>query len=246
LSDVFKPCPQPFYEAVAVRKFNFHTHTLYSDGECLASGIAEAAEASGLAAVAITDHGPELSVGISPSKIPLMLQDIAEAREDANIPVLAGMEANVVNADGVIDLDDEVTKKLDILMIGLHTLGGASQEELARNYFLAVTNAMRRQKVDVVAHPFRLHDYLAPYLSPEEREEFVKLAAEKGIAIEINSKYRVPDEELLRVCLQEGVKLSIGTDAHTAAEVGMVDWQMAVLKRIGAKEEDLILSKFLR
>jgi len=230
-----------------MQKFNFHTHTLYSDGECLASGIAEAAEASGLTAVAITDHGPELSVGISPGKIPLMLQDIEAAREDANIPVLAGMEANVVNASGAIDLDEEIMKKLDILVIGLHTLGGApTQEELAKNYFLAVTNAMRRQRADVVAHPFRLHSYLAPYLSPEEIDEFVKLAAEKGIAIEINSKYRVPDEELLRACLREGVKLSIGTDAHTVAEVGMVDWQMAVLKRIGARQEDLVLNRFVR
>ncbi len=230
-----------------MRKFNFHTHTLYSDGECLASGVAEAAEAGGLAAVAITDHGPELSVGISPGKIPLMLQDIEAARKDANIPVLAGMEANVINASGAIDLDDELIKKLDILVIGLHTLGGApTQEELAKNYFLAITNAMGRQRVDVVAHPFRLHSYLAPYLSPDEIDEFVKLAAEKEIAIEINSKYRVPDEALLRTCLREGVKLSIGTDAHTAAEVGMVDWQMAVLKRIGANENDLILGKFLR
>lgn len=230
-----------------MQKFNFHTHTLYSDGDCLASGIAEAAEASGLAAVAITDHGPGLSVGISPAKIPLMLQDIEEARKDAGIPVLTGMEANVVNASGAIDLGDEVIKKLDILVIGLHTLGGAStQEELAENYFLAIMNAMRRQRADIVAHPFRLHSYLAPYLAPAEIEEFVGLAAEKGIAIEINSKYRVPDEELLRACLRDGVKLSIGTDAHTAAEVGMVDWQMAMLKRIGASNDDLILGRFLR
>jgi putative hydrolase len=230
-----------------MRKFNFHTHTLYSDGECLASGIAEAAEASGLAAVAITDHGPELSVGISPGKIPMMLQDIETAREDANIPVLAGMEANVLNVSGAIDLDEEIIKKLDILVIGLHTLGGApTQEELAKNYLLAIMNAMGRQRVDVVAHPFRLHSYLAPHLSLEEIDEFVKLAAEKGIAIEINSKYRVPDGELLRACLREGVKLSIGTDAHTAAEVGMVDWQMAMLKRIGARQEDLVLNKFVR
>lgn len=230
-----------------MQKFNFHTHTLYSDGECIASGIAEAAEASGLAAVAITDHGPELSVGISLGKIPLMLQDIETAREDANIPVLTGMEANVVNVSGAIDLDEEIIKKLDILVIGLHTLGGApTQEELAKNYLLAIMNAMRRQRVDVVAHPFRLHSYLAPYLSLEEMDEFVKLAAEKGIAIEINSKYRVPDEELLRACLREGAKLSIGTDAHTAAEVGMVDWQMAMLKRIGARQEDLVLNKFVR
>ena len=199
-----------------------------------------------MAAVAITDHGPELSVGIDPAKIPLMLRDIESAREDANIPVLAGMEANVVNVDGAIDLDDEVIKKLDILVVGLHTLGITMQEELAKNYFLAIMNAMRKNRVDVVAHPFRLHNNLAPYLSPEDIDEFVELAAETGAAIEINSKYRVPDEELLRACLREGVKLSIGTDAHTAAEVGMVDWQMAMLKRIGAKEDDLILNKFLR
>ena len=229
-----------------MQKFDFHTHTLYSDGECLASSIAEAAEASGLAAVAITDHGPELSVGINPAKIPLMLQDIKSAREDASIPVLAGMEANVVNTDGAIDLNDEVIKKLDILVIGLHTLGTPMQEELARNYFLAIMNAMRNNRVDVIAHPFRLHNNLAPYLSPEDIDEFVKLAAENEVAIEINSKYRVPSEEFLRTCLKEGVKLSIGTDAHTTAEVGMVDWQMAMLKRIGASEEDLILNKFLR
>ena len=229
-----------------MQKFDFHTHTLYSDGECLASSIAEAAEASGLAAVAITDHGPELSVGIDPAKIPLMLQDIKSAREDANILVLAGMQANVVNIDGAIDLDDEVIKKLDILVIGLHTLGAPTQEELAKNYFLAIMNAMRNNRVDVIAHPFRLHNNLAPYLSPEDIDEFVKLAAEKGVAIEINSKYRVPSEEFLRACVREGVKLSIGTDAHTTAEVGMVDWQMAMLKRIGASEEDLILEKFLR
>ena len=229
-----------------MRRFDFHTHTLYSDGECLASSIAEVAEASGLAAVAITDHGPELSVGIDPAKIPLMFQDIEGAREDANIPVLAGMEANVVNIDGAIDLDDEVIKKLDILVIGLHTLGTPMQEELAKNYFLAIMNAMRNNRVDVIAHPFRLHNNLAPYLSLEDIDEFVKLAAKKGVAIEINSKYRVPSEEFLRACLKEGVKLSIGTDAHTTAEVGMVDWQMAMLKRIGASEDDLILGKFLR
>jgi len=229
-----------------MRKFNFHTHTLYSDGECLASSIAEAAEASGLAAVAITDHGPELSVGIDPAKIPLMLQDIESAREDANIPVLAGMEANVVNVEGAIDLDYEVIKKIDILVIGLHTLGTPMQEELAKNYFLAIMNAMRNNGVDVIAHPFRLHNNLAPYLSPEDIDEFVKVAAENEVAIEINSKYRVPSEEFLRTCLKEGVKLSIGTDAHTTAEVGMVDWQMAMLKRIGAREDYLILNKFLR
>jgi putative hydrolase len=230
-------------------KFDFHVHSSYSsDGEGTAASIVEAAEARGLAAIAVTDHGPELSVGISPDKIIPMLQDIELARKDAGIPVFTGMEANIVGADGEIDLDGWVLEKLDIVVVGLHKLGsfGYQPGELAREYLSAVMNVVKRQRVDILAHPFHFHRYLAPYLSLDEMVEFVKLAAEREVAVEVNSKYRVPDENFLRECLREGVKLSIGTDAHTIAEVGKIDWPMAMLRRVGARQEDLVLSKFLR
>lgn len=229
-------------------KFDLHVHTHYSDGESTAAAMVEAAEARGLAAVAITDHGPVLSVGIPPNKIAPMLQDIELAKGDAGIQVLAGMEANIINPDGEIDLDEGLVKRLDIVVMGLHKLRSLSHlpAELAREYLQAVMNAMERQRVDILAHPFQFHRYLAPYLSLGEIEEFAKLAAAREIAIEVNSKYRVPDEGLLRACLHEGVKLSIGTDAHTAAEVGRIDWPMTMLRRIGVSREDLVLDKFLR
>lgn len=230
-------------------KFDFHVHTLYSsDGESTVSSMVEAAEARGLAAVAITDHGPELSVGISPHKIVPMLRDIELARKDARIPVFTGMEANIISIDGEIDLDEWLVEKLDVLVVGLHRLRsfGHRPEELARDYLKSVMNVMERQRVDILVHPFQFHRYLAPYLSPDEINEFVKLAAKKEVAVELNSKYRVPDENFLRECLREGVKLSMGTDAHTAAEVGRVDWPMAMLRRVGARAEDLVLNKFLR
>jgi len=229
-------------------KFDFHVHTIYSDGESAAAAMIEAAEARGLMAAAITDHGPELSVGISPHKIIPMLQDIAAAREDAEIPVLAGIEANVVDADGTIDIDEKLIDRFDIIIMGIHKLRIFSHEpsELARAYFHAIMKAMEHRRVDVLAHPFQLHRYLAPYLLREDIAAFSELAAKKGLAIELNSKYRVPDQGLLEACLREGVKLSIGTDAHTVAEVGMVDWPMAMLRRVGASQEDLILDRFLR
>lgn len=230
-------------------KFDFHVHTLYSsDGESTVSSMVEAAEARELAAVAITDHGPELSVGISPHKIVPMLQDIELARKDARIPVLTGMEANIIGTDGEIDLDEWLVEKLDVMVVGLHRLKslGHQPTELAREYLKSVMNVMERQRVDILAHPFRFHRYLASYLPPDEIAEFVKMAASKGVAVELNSKYRVPDENFLRECLREGVKLSIGTDAHTAAEVGRVDWPMTMLRRVGARAEDLVLNRFLR
>lgn len=228
-------------------KFDFHTHTLYSDGASTAAAMVEAAEARGLEAVAITDHGHESSVGVPREKFAPMLQDIELAREDAGIPVLAGIEANVVDEWGTIDSNDESVRKLDILLAGIHRLGRARDPtELAREYLMRATNVIEHHKFDVFAHPFYFHQYLAPYLLPEDLEDFVKLAAGHEVAIEINIKYRTPDEEFLRLCLREGVKLSIGTDAHTTGEVGRVDWALGVLRRIGAKREDLILDRFLR
>jgi len=228
-------------------KFDFHVHTMYSDGVATAAAMAEAAEARGLEAVAITDHGPELSVGTPREKLTPMLQDIRLAQEDAGIPVLAGIEANVVDEGGAIDIDDDLIGKLDILIIGVHRLGRARDSvELARDYLGRATHAIERHKIDVLAHPFYFYRDLAPHLLPEDLENFVRLAAERGAAMEVNMKYRVPDEEFLRSCLREGVKLSIGTDAHTTGEVGRVDWALGVLRRMGARREDLILDSFLR
>lgn len=81
-------------------KFDFHVHTMYSDGESTAVAMVEAAEARGLEAVALTDHGPEHSVGVPRGKLSQMLQDIQLARVGAGIRVLAGIEANIIDAGG--------------------------------------------------------------------------------------------------------------------------------------------------
>lgn len=81
-----------------------------------------AAEAQSLETAAITDHGPEISVGISSNKIFPMLQDVELARKDAEIPILIGLEANIVDCSGSIDTGKDVFDKLDILVVGLHGL----------------------------------------------------------------------------------------------------------------------------
>ena len=228
-------------------KFDFHVHTHYSDGTSGPLAMVEAAEARGLEAVALTDHGPELHVGIFREKLAAMLQDIEFARGDAGIPVLAGIEANIVDGDGRVDVDEEFAKKLSLFIVSIHSLGNLiDPAEVAREYLRRATKAIEHRKVDVLGHPFFLHQSLLPYLSREEIEDFVRLAANRGVAMELNVKYKVPDDDFLTLCFQEGVKFSIGSDAHKPTEVGRIDWALAALKRVGAKREDLILDEFLR
>lgn len=233
---------------MSLPRFDFHVHTSYSsDGEGTPAAMVEAAEVRGLEAVAITDHGPELSVGISPDKIEPMLGDVELARMDAAIPVLGGIEANITDQSGAMDIDERMLARFDILLVGVHKLRSPSRDSavLAREYLTSLVNAMSKKRVDIIAHPFHLHVNLARYLTREDILAFSKLAAERGIAIELNSKYHLPDEDFLGICLREGVKISIGTDAHTPGEVGRVDWALATLRRAGASEEDLVLKRFI-
>ncbi|HID60546.1 MAG TPA: PHP domain-containing protein [Hadesarchaea archaeon] len=228
-------------------KFDFHIHTYYSDGRSGPLEMVEAAEARDLEAVAITDHGPELHVGVPREKLVSMLQDIETARRDAGIPVYAGIEANVVDGSGRVDIDEEFAKKLDLCIVSIHALGELMDpKQVAREYLARMTKAVTHRKFNVLGHPFFYHQNLLPYLSREEIENFVKLMAHRDIAVEVNMKYRGPGDEFLALCLREGVKFSIGSDAHTPRGVGKIDWALSALRRVGARREDLILDDMLR
>lgn len=229
-----------------LKKFDFHTHTHYSDGTSSHSEVVEAAVRRGLEALAFTDHGPELRVGVDRGKMEQMLQDIKIAGEGAEILVLAGIEANVINRYGGLDVEDDFIKKIDLLSIGIHDIEESYLGDIAHEYLLRATRAIERQRIDVFCHPFFFNVDLLPSLSWDEIEDFVDLAAAKNVAMEVNVKYKVPGEDLIKLCLKKGVKLSIGSDAHRISEVGKIDWALSTLKRAGAKREDLICENFVR
>ncbi|MGQ9788492.1 MAG: PHP domain-containing protein [Candidatus Hadarchaeaceae archaeon] len=229
-----------------LKKFDFHTHTRYSDGNCSHVEVVEAAVARGLGALAFTDHGPDLKVGVCRDKMEQMLEEIKIAGEVVEIPVFAGIEANVVNSYGSLDVEEDFTKKIDLLSIGIHDIEEIYAGDNAHEYLSRATRAIERQRVDVFCHPFFFNVDLLPSLSTEEIEDFVDLAAEKNVAMEVNVKYRIPDDNFIRLCLKKGVKLSIGSDAHRISEVGKVDWALSALRRAGARREDLIFDEFVR
>ena len=101
----------------------------------------------------------------------------------------------------------------------------------------------REMTVDILAHPtlrplpFRsipLED-----MWTEEREErAVAALAHAGIAFEISARYR-PHERLVRRAHEAGVRISLGSDGHTAEQVGDIEFPLALARSIGVKDEDL-------
>lgn len=230
-----------------IPKHDFHIHTSYSDGLASPAKIVESATEKGLEAIAVTDHGPAISVGIKPGSIDQMIEDVSIVKEDAKITVLLGIEANVVDPEGNIDLDEKILEKMDIVTGGVHYLDSSrtSPESTARNYLERVMRMMGREKIDILTHPFWYHENLSSYLSREDLEKFAKVASERNVAIELNEKYQVPDERLFSVCKEEGALFSFGTDAHKVSEVGEVRWGWELVENGELDEKDIIINQLL-
>ena len=101
----------------------------------------------------------------------------------------------------------------------------------------------REMPVDVLAHPTLLPLALRPIpleeLWTEQREErAVRALAVAGIAFEISNRYR-PHERFVRRAFDGGVRISLGSDGHTEAQVADIKFALSLARNIGVADEEL-------
>jgi putative hydrolase len=213
---------------------DYHTHTSYSHGRGTVADMVLAAKARGLKEVAITDHGPGHLFGVGIAHLGLVgrIKEEAKLWEDrTGIRVLVGLEANVVDLDGRLDVDDRTIAQLDILIAGLHSwvrpgnwsslwhfyvkvpiarrLGSCKVRELNTQ---ALINAAFRHPVAFITHP-GLHMDIDTY-------ELATACHKCGTALEINTSHNHTTLEYIRVAASTGVDFVISSDAHHPRRVG--------------------------
>jgi histidinol phosphatase-like PHP family hydrolase len=101
----------------------------------------------------------------------------------------------------------------------------------------------REMPVDVLAHPtllpLPLRERPLEELWTEPREERAVAALRgAGIAFEISNRYR-PHERFVRRVADAGVRISLGSDGHSEAQVGDVAWPLALARSLGVRDEAL-------
>ena len=196
---------------------DLHIHTI-SSGHAYSTVLenAKVAAERGLELMAITDHGP--SMPGAPHAYHFSNQ-AAIPRELFGVRVLKGIEANIINRQGQLDLDDYRLGKLDIVLAGLHT-GCSPYGSVAENTEMMI-NAIRNHWVDIIVHSGN-PEY------PINEEEVVQAAAEYGVAVEINNSSLTISRHGSKphcdhiACLAKrfGAKMILGTDSHFAYSVG--------------------------
>jgi DNA polymerase (family 10) len=221
-------------------------HSTWSDGANSIVELAEAALERGLEYILITDHSQSLGVagGLTADELVRQQEEIRAVNEQmgGRIRVLAGVETEI-RADGSLDYPDPVLADLDLVIASLHSGLRTGREKTTER----MLSAIRNPHVDIIAHP------TGRLIGQREGADLdmgaiFKAAAETSTALEINADYRRLDlsDVHARRAIKMGVKLTIGSDAHEAANVGALDYGVATARRGWVTATDVINTWSLR
>ena len=219
---------------------DYHTHTVYSHGTGSIRDNVEAGLKKGLKEIAICDHGPgHYLYGVRKKKIPIMREEVDRLNEEfepKGIKILLGIEANLMSYDGRIDMDDQLIKLTDILLLGYHygiipnsmydTLGmyiinpiskvlPLGRKNLLESTTRAFVKAINNYPIDFISHPGSKAKVDIKTLARE--------AAKVGTALEINSKHSQLSVESIKIAMEEDVEFVVNSDAHKPSDVGNVE-----------------------
>lgn len=218
-------------------KIDTHTHTLAS-GHAYNTirEMASMAMKKGMEGLAITEHAPQMpgSCGL------YYFQNLRVVpRKIGELHLLFGVELNIMDADGNVDLPEETVRSLDIAVASIHPpcFGkSAGKDENTRAY----VNAMKKEYIDIIGHPD--DGRYAP-----DYDILARTAKETGTLLEINNSSLRPDgfrvnssenaREMLCCCKKYGTMITLGSDAHVDMDIANTKYSAKLLEEVDFPEE---------
>jgi putative hydrolase len=203
-----------------------HTHTVLS-GHAHSTLLENAAAAAkkGLKGFVMTDHGPNLP-GACPEfnlgTYPYLPSHIDGVR------IFPGVESNIIDYHGSIDVREKYLKFTDYVIAGLHEVVIKTGTKAQNTQ--AVLGALSNPYVDIIAHPDS-PSYELDY------ETVVKEAAKLGKLLEVNNHSFIHRKGglanatvYLPLCRKYGVRMAVSSDAHFAFNMGKNELALSVLE----------------
>lgn len=230
-------------------KGDLHAHTIWSDGIHSIEEMARAAQERGYEYLAITDHTVSMKMahGLSEGQALDQIDKVREFnRQNANIWLLAGIEVDIL-ADGSLDYSDEVLEQFDFVIAAIHSHMNQKPAELIPRLEKALSNPY----VNILAHPTgRLLG--RPGVLFCERQPYqidirtiITLCKKNNVVLEINCFPERLDlsKKNIMLAMQEGVKVSVGTDAHSLAHLCNMEYGVNLVSKAGLPA-DMVLNTY--
>ncbi len=211
-------------------EFDPHIHTVSSGhaDHSTITDVAKRASLIGLKAIGITDHGPA-TLGSGHASY---FRNLAYApKKRCGVDILYGVELNILDKEGTVDLDDEILETLDYAIISMHPQNYRSGS--AEENTFAYINAMKHPQVKIVGHPEDVK-------YPVDFEALIVAAKHFGVAIEVNNSSLSPEgyrgdvrenvRMILQFCTKHACPVVLSSDSHEIGHVGDFTYAMEMVK----------------
>lgn len=219
---------------------DLHTHTEWSDGALSVADLVAGAAEFGHDYLCVSDHaaGPGIvsETGLSDADLREQADVVADVREDTDLTVFHGVEANV-DADGTVGaVSDDVLADLDLVVASPHSGLGDGGDQTDR-----LVRAVEHPHVDVLGHPSGRLINQRPAMEFDPRE-LAEAAADAGTALEVNANPHRLDlwGSAVQAAVEAGATIAVNTDAHAATEFENVEYGVHTARRGWAEAGDVL------
>jgi len=178
---------------------DLHAHTFFSDGVLVASELVRRAEAKGLTALGLTDHGDLSNIDFI---VPRIVAVADKLNEVMGLEVVPGIELTHVPPAHIAE-GAALARSLGARVVIVH--GETVVEPVAPGTNRAAIEA----KVDILAHPGLITD------------EEAALAAANGVLLEITARggHSLTNGHVGKAALKAGASMVIDTDTHAPGDL---------------------------
>lgn len=195
-------------------KGDLHNHTTWSDGSASIEEMAQRAKSMGWKYLAVTDHSKRLTVanGLTEDRLEKQIEEIDRVNDsNPGIRIFKGSEVDILE-DGALDLPDSILKKLDVVIISVHSKFNLTREKQTTR----ICKALDHPYVSFLAHPTgRLLLEREPY--DVDMDRVLEHIRDRGCFVELNAHpIRLDLNEIyVRKAKALGIPVVINNDAHS-------------------------------
>jgi histidinol phosphatase-like PHP family hydrolase len=224
---------------------DLHAHL---EGELLLERALEIAQARGVT-LGVVEHGGR-GQALHDDET---LQSYIESLEGS--PVYAGIQAEGLDWTSCFTV--EAVARLDFVLSDALTFPErdgtrvriwephvriADAQDFMERYVDFNVQVMAREPIDILANPTFLPACIAAQYNalwtPARMGRVIAAAVQYGVAIEINSRYRIPSLPFLRLAREAGVRFSFGSNHH-GEDIGRLEYCLEMAGELGLTRQDV-------
>lgn len=204
---------------------DYHLHTNFTDGLGSVEEMVQAAKGKGLANILFSEH---IRAGST------YFFDFARQVQNLSqhdLGIFLGVETKVLDEDGRLDCPAEAAVACDAIIGSVHRPPPDDQGRprqwsdleaeaaLDLEYRLAMA-IVTKSRANILGHPMGMAISKFGLRPIDHLAELAKACRRLGKAFELNPRYCLDPEEMIRLVEDSACLVSLGSDAHRASDVG--------------------------